>query len=80
MVTLNQQMITIRNQKRGEQMKGENMKIIRLKKRFTQTALAKEVGVSRSTINKIENGHGNPSLELLERIAKTLDCSMKSFF
>lgn len=39
---------------------------------ITQQQLAGSVGVSRGYIAKVEHGHANPSLELVERIAAAL--------
>ncbi|WP_200415984.1 helix-turn-helix domain-containing protein [Virgibacillus salexigens] len=61
-------------------MKGENISKGRKKKGFTQEALAKKVGLHRSTLSAIENGKMKPSLDTLERIAEALNCSMRSFF
>jgi transcriptional regulator with XRE-family HTH domain len=58
----------------------EKLRTIRKKNGLTQAELARRVGVSRSYINKIENGEAKPSLALLERIASILGVSMKDFF
>jgi putative transcriptional regulator len=58
----------------------EKLRTIRKKNGLTQAELARRVGVSRSYINKIENGEAKPSLSLLERIASILDVSIKDFF
>lgn len=42
---------------------------------LSQRALAKEVGVSGAFISQIENGHRQPSLAVLERIATALQTS-----
>jgi transcriptional regulator with XRE-family HTH domain len=58
----------------------EKLRTIRKKNGLTQAELARRVGVSRSYINKIENGEAKPSLALLERIASILGVSIKDFF
>lgn len=45
-------------------MIGNNLRKIRKKKRLSQQKLGEVLGVSRQTINSIENGKYNPSLEL----------------
>lgn len=40
---------------------------------LTQNELSKLTGIPQANISKIENGMGNPSLKLLERIAKSLN-------
>ena len=44
----------------------------RKKLKMTQEQLAEAVGVSRQTINALEQGKYNPSLELAYKISKTL--------
>jgi transcriptional regulator with XRE-family HTH domain len=45
----------------------------RIRLQLTQERLADAVGVSRGYIANIERGRANPSLELVERIARALD-------
>ena len=47
---------------------------------MTQRELADRVGVSRQTINSIENGKHSPSLELAIRIADVFRESVDSVF
>ncbi|MGD0267257.1 MAG: helix-turn-helix transcriptional regulator [Candidatus Methylomirabilota bacterium] len=42
------------------------------KRKLTQVALAKKVGVHQVTIARIEIGERNPSMDLLQRLAKAL--------
>ncbi|WP_422445275.1 helix-turn-helix transcriptional regulator [Thermoanaerobacterium sp. DL9XJH110] len=44
---------------------------------LTQKELANTVGVSREYISALENGRYSPSLNLLKKIAKTLNVSVK---
>lgn len=45
--------------------------------KFTQTALAKAIGVHRQTIARIEGGaEFNPSLELIQKLAGALGCTV----
>lgn len=46
----------------------------------SQLTLAKEIGVSRQTINMIENGKYTPSLNLRINLAKTLETDLNSLF
>lgn len=48
------------------------VKEYRLTLGISQLALAKKIGVSRQTINMIENGRYNPSLNLCINLAKVL--------
>lgn len=47
---------------------------------LSQLALAKNIGVSRQTINMIENGKYNPSLDLCINLAKELGTDLNSLF
>ena len=47
---------------------------------MTQQALAEAIGVSRQTINAIETGKYQPSLEVALKIAQTFDQSLESIF
>ena len=58
----------------------EKMKQARALKNLSQTELAKKIGVSRQTINMIENGGYNPTVELCIRICKELDVTLNDLF
>lgn len=58
----------------------EKMKKARTDRGLSQTELAKIIGVSRQTINMIENGAYNPTVELCIRICKTLDVTLNDLF
>ena len=55
----------------------ERMKNARLAKELSQAELARKVGVSRQTVNMIENGDYNPTialcLKICHELGKTLD-------
>jgi XRE family transcriptional regulator, master regulator for biofilm formation len=53
------------------------IKCFREKKNYSLSELAKKSGVSKSYLSQIErNLQINPSLQLLSKLAKTLDCSV----
>ncbi|WP_137289940.1 helix-turn-helix transcriptional regulator [Natronorubrum halophilum] len=56
------------------------LKVYRAKHDITQEELAKEVGVTRQTINAIETGRYNPSLELAFALAEYFDCTIEDLF
>ena len=58
----------------------EKMKQARLKKSLSQTELAKIIGVSRQTINMIENNDYNPTVALCLKICKALECTLNDLF
>lgn len=53
---------------------------IRKKFNYTQEELADKLGVSRQTINSLENGKYNPSIQLAFKLAKLFDMSIESIF
>lgn len=53
---------------------------IRTSKGLSQTALAQIVGCNQATIAKIERGEANPTLRMIEDIAKALSVSPVSLF
>ncbi|MGH8194284.1 MAG: helix-turn-helix domain-containing protein [Woeseiaceae bacterium] len=55
---------------------GRRLEAVRLGKNINQTQLAKEAGVSRRTITRLENGQG-VSLDTLIRVLRALDLSAR---
>ena len=47
---------------------------------ISQLELAKDIGVSRQTINMIENDKYNPTLELCLNLARSLQTHLNSLF
>ncbi|CEW37428.1 transcriptional regulator [Streptococcus pneumoniae] len=47
---------------------------------ISQLELAKNIGVSRQTINMIENDKYNPTLELCLNLARSLQTDLNSLF
>ncbi|MBV1943863.1 helix-turn-helix transcriptional regulator [Streptococcus parasuis] len=56
------------------------VKDYRLLQGISQLDLAKAIGVSRQTINMIENNKYNPSLNLCINLAKALETDLNSLF
>lgn len=50
------------------------IKVLRTEQNINQQDLAKTVGVTRQTINALENNRYNPSLILAYKIMKALNC------
>ena len=44
---------------------------------LTQAELSKKTGISQADISRLENGSRNPSLALLNRIAKAVNATLK---
>lgn len=57
-----------------------NLKVLRAKHGLSQEALAEKVGVTRVTINNIENGKWAPSAALALRISRVLGESFEQTF
>jgi putative transcriptional regulator len=53
---------------------------LRTKRNLTQAELAERIGVSRKTINTVENGIFIPSTVLALRIARALGTSVEAVF
>ena len=53
-----------------------NLKLIRIRKNLTQKQLANLVGVSPSTINRIETGKQVLRVDMLNKLANVLDVSV----
>lgn len=56
------------------------IKVARAQKDMTQTALAEAVGISRQTMNAIEQGQYNPTIRLCRAICRVLDKSLDELF
>ena len=53
---------------------------LRRKKGISQERLAEAMGVSRQTINSLENGRYNPSIKLAFKLARYFDLSIEEIF
>ena len=56
---------------------GQRARTIRLKQGLSQGDVSKRLGVHRSYISSIERGVRNPSLKVIQRIAKALEVPME---
>lgn len=55
---------------------GKRVEEIREQVGFSQSALARAIGISQSAISQIEAGDRNPSYDMLRQIAKALNVSV----
>ena len=60
--------------------KNEAMKKARAEKGLSQQGLADALGVSRQTINAIEKGDYNPTINLCIRICRVLGLTLNDLF
>lgn len=56
------------------------IKTVRMEKGLTQAQLAEASGVTRQTINLLENGRYNPTLKLCVAICRRLDRTLDELF
>lgn len=56
------------------------IKAARAQKDMTQKTLAEKVGVSRQTINAIEQGEYNPTIRLCRKICRVLEKNLDELF
>lgn len=55
---------------------GERLRTLRARRGVTRKMLAKSAGVSERYLALLENGTGNPSLLILDQVARALQCPM----
>ncbi len=56
------------------------LKVLRAERDWTQAQLARQLDVSRQTVNAIETGKYDPSLPLAFRIARLFELSIEDMF
>lgn len=56
------------------------IRVLRAERRWSQAELAERVGVSRNSINSVENGKFDPSLPLAFRIAHAFGLTVEEVF
>ncbi len=56
------------------------LRVLRAERKMSQADLAEQLGVSRQTINTIENGKYDPSLPLAFGLAKLFDQKIEEIF
>jgi putative transcriptional regulator len=57
-----------------------NLHVLRAERRLTQQGLADAIGVTRLTVNSMEKGNYNPSLELAFRLSIYFEKDIKDIF
>ncbi|GAA0277422.1 helix-turn-helix transcriptional regulator [Alteraurantiacibacter aestuarii] len=57
-----------------------SIRLLRAEKGWSQAELADQVGVSRNSVNSIENGKFDPSLPLAFRIAHAFGLTVEEVF
>ena len=59
---------------------GQKIKYFREQKRWTQTDLAKKVGIGKTAVANYESGLRSPKQDILFDLAKVFDISINEFF
>lgn len=67
----------VRKHMTSSQSIGEKIRLARLKKGLSQEQLALHAGVNPSYLGQIERGVKNPTMNILEKIARGLDLTME---
>jgi transcriptional regulator with XRE-family HTH domain len=64
----------------GRALVAWNLRRIRVKRGLSQERLAYDAGVDRSYVGGLERQQENPTVDVLDRLAKTLEVSISEFF
>ena len=65
---------------RGRELIAWNIRRIRVAKDISQERLAFDAGVDRSYLGSVERGEANPTVDVLDRLAGTLDVPLTELF
>ncbi len=58
----------------------DNIRLLRMKRRFSQEAVAELVGIGQNQISELENEHANPNLDTLIKIANAFNVKVADLF
>ena len=65
---------------RGRELVGLNLRRLRIERDVSQERLAFDSGVDRSYLGGMERGEENPTVDILDRLAATLDVQIGDLF
>ena len=57
-----------------------NLRKLRVAKGFSQEGLALEAGIARTYVSRLERGLENPTVDMLDRLARALSVRQTAFF
>lgn len=64
----------------GRALVAWNLRRLRTARRISQERLAADTGVDRAYVGLLEREEGNPTVDLLDKLAEALDVSVSEFF
>jgi len=64
----------------AQRIVARNVRRLRVRQGTSQEALATDAGIGRAYVSALERGQKNPTLRLLERVAKALDAPLAELF
>lgn len=65
---------------KGRALLAWNIRRLRAERGISQARLAIETQTDRAYMSEIENERGNPTVDLLDKLAKVLDAPLAEFF
>jgi len=65
---------------KAQEQLGKRIKFLRQQRHWSQEYLALNANINKNYISDLENGRRNPSLEILEKIAKAFNISLEELF
>lgn len=65
---------------RAQLVVARNLRRLRVARSLSQEALAVDAAVDRTYVGRLERGLENPTVAVLERLAKALDANIVEFF
>ena len=65
---------------KAQALVARNLRKLRVKKGLSQEILAVDAQIDRTYVSRLERGMENPTVAVLERIAKALDAKIEDFF
>lgn len=65
---------------KAQEQLGMRIKFLRNQRKWSQEDLALEANINKNYISDLENGRRNPSLDVLERVAKAFNISLAELF
>lgn len=72
--------MTEKNAENYNHLIGTRVKMIRITNHISQTALAKEIGVTQTHLSNIENGRAGLTISNLIKLHQVMHCPISEFF